>query len=116
MHELPVMERILKTVLDHAGNHQVNRIVTINLRVGELTDLLDEWMQRYFDYLSKGTLAQGAVLKIERSPVVLTCRDCAELLNIEKKEWDKAICPGCGGSNLALSAGREFYIKDIEVT
>ncbi len=110
------MERILRTVLDHVKDQEVNRIVAINLRVGELTDLLDEWMQRYFDFLSQGTLAEGAVLKIERSPLILTCRDCAELLTLVKKEWEKAVCPGCGGVNLTLSAGREFYIKDIEVT
>lgn len=114
MHELSVMASILRTVLDHARQNQVRRIVAVNLRVGELTDLLDEWMQKYFDHLSQGTPAEGALLKIERSPVVLTCRDCNQGLTIDKSDWGKAVCTGCGGSNMTVTAGKEFYIKNIE--
>ncbi len=115
MHELSVMTNILRTILDHAHKNEVSRIVAVNLRVGELTDLLDEWMQKYFDHLSKDTLAEGALLKIERSPVVLTCRECKQALNIDRSNWGKAICLECGSNDLALTAGKEFYIKNIEV-
>lgn len=115
MHELAVMSSILKTVLDTAAKNQVSRIVAINLRVGQMTHLLDEWMQKYFDHLSMGTPAEGALLKIERSALVFTCQNCATNMTVEKKEWDLLECPQCGSANLVMTAGREFYIKDIEV-
>ena len=68
MHELSVMESILNIVVKHALKNDAKKILGISLRVGEMTDLVDEWMQRYFDYLSKETIAAGAVLKIERIP------------------------------------------------
>jgi len=114
MHELAIMERVLKTVLIHGENNQAAKIVAINLRVGELSDLLDEWMQRYFDYLSKDTAAQGAVLKIERTPIVCSCTSCNHSFAVSKDQLMRS-CPRCGGDKLALTAGREFYIKDIEV-
>jgi len=49
MHELSVMEGILNVVLKHARQNGVQRVVAVSLRVGEMTDLVDEWMQRYFD-------------------------------------------------------------------
>ncbi len=115
MHELSVMSNILRTILDHAHRNQVSRIVAVNLRVSQLTDLLDEWMQKYFDHLSKGTLAEGALLKIERSPLVFTCRDCNQDFTIDKSDWGNAACTGCGGANLRLTAGREFFIENMEV-
>ena len=52
--------------------------MAIHLRIGKMSDIEDDWIQRYFDYLSKGTAAEGARLVIERTPVVLQCRSCAE--------------------------------------
>lgn len=77
MHELPVTQSILEIVLKHAHANGVTKIHTINLAIGEMSDLENEWVQRYFDYLSKNTLAQGARLNIERTPVVLKCESCS---------------------------------------
>ena len=30
----------------------------IHLQIGEITDFDDEWIQRYFDFVSKGTIAR----------------------------------------------------------
>ena len=73
MHELQVTKRILDIALGHAEGHQVRRIAVIHLRIGALSDLEDGWLQRYFDYLSRGTLADGARLAIERMPIVVRC-------------------------------------------
>lgn len=64
MHELPVVESILNIVMKHAEMNQVQKIVSISLIVGELSDLEAEWMQHYFDFLSNDTLAEGARLKL----------------------------------------------------
>ena len=80
MHELQITERILNVVLRHAAGHDISRIVRIHLRIGELSDLQDEWIQHYFDYLSRGTLAENAQLAITRAPIVVRCEACAALL------------------------------------
>jgi hydrogenase nickel incorporation protein HypA/HybF len=115
MHELSVVDGILKVVLRHAAVNKVEKVVAVNLRIGDLTDLIDEWVQRYFDFLSKDTIAAGAALKIERSPVILHCETCGNDFPVQIKETKKFICPACGGENCSLISGREFYIKNIEV-
>ena len=79
MHELPVTEGILQIVLKHAEMNSVQQVMAIHLQIGKLSDLEDEWIQRYFDYLSKGTIAQ-AELKIERMPIMVQCTACATLI------------------------------------
>ena len=96
MHELPVTESILKIILAHAEKNDVRRVVTIRLQVGKLSDLEDDWMQRYFDYVSRGTPAGESY----------TVASAGEI---------DAPCPGCGGSNARLVAGREYFIKNMEV-
>jgi hydrogenase nickel incorporation protein HypA/HybF len=115
MHELQVTERILDIVIQHASGHDVSRIVLIRLRIGELTDLEDEWIQRYFDYLSRGTLAENAKLAIQRAPIVLECESCSCSFNIRREGLGDPECPECGGSDCRLISGREYRIENIEV-
>jgi hydrogenase nickel incorporation protein HypA/HybF len=115
MHELSVTESILGIVVKHAERNHVEKVVTIHLKIGELTDLANEYIQHYFDYLSKGTIAEGAALNMERSPVVFQCNDCKTTIQTSLKDSGKVVCCQCGGANVALVSGREFYIKHIEV-
>lgn len=114
MHELPVTQSILDVVLRHAERHQVKKIHAINLAIGALSDLQDEWIQSYFDYIGKGTLAEGARLKIERVPVVFRCRACAGEFEADVREMRDITCPTCGKGDLELVSGREYYIKSME--
>jgi hydrogenase nickel incorporation protein HypA/HybF len=115
MHELPITESILKIVLTYAEKNDVRQVMAINLQVGRLSDLEDEWIQRYFDYLSKGTVAQGAKLKIERTPILLQCNACATSYDVEIKNIGDAVCPSCGKKEGKLISGREYYIRNMEV-
>jgi hydrogenase nickel incorporation protein HypA/HybF len=115
MHELPVMESILKIVLGHAGRHRVRKVVAIHLKVGELSDLMEDWMQRYFDYLSKETLAEGAVLKIQRIPVRFRCSGCHAEFGADIRQEKEIRCPECAAERPTLIAGREYFIENMEV-
>src|SRR5512136_1239500 len=115
MHELPITESILKIVLKHAETNSVRKVVAIHLQVGKLSDLEDDWIQRYFDYLSKGTLAEGAKLKIERTPVVIKCNACSTSYEVDTANMKEIVCSSCGERVGTLISGREYYIKDMEV-
>lgn len=115
MHELPITESILNIVIMYAEKNAVKKVIVINLRVGRLSDLEDEWIQRYFDYLSKGTVAEGAKLNIERTPIKLQCNSCATSYEVEITNIGDTVCPGCGKNDGKIISGREYYIKDMEV-
>jgi hydrogenase nickel incorporation protein HypA/HybF len=115
MHELPITESILKIVLKQAQANNVWKVRAIHLKVGRLSDLEDEWIQRYFDYLSKGTVAEGARIKIERTPIIMLCTACSASYEWEVSKIGDAICPACGGRSSTLLSGREYTIKEMEV-
>ena len=76
MHELPITQSILEIVLDHARRAGGGRITGINLVIGELSNVVDDCIQFYWDAISEGTPAEGALLHFERIPLRLECRDC----------------------------------------
>lgn len=114
MHELSVTESILNTVLESAATHSVSRILKIHLEVGELNGLEAEWIQYYFDVLSKDTMAAGAQIEVHRKPSEFTCHDCGEVFPLDLKSVSKVTCPTCDGKNCSLTGGSEFYIRDME--
>ena len=113
MHELPVIENILKVVLAHAAKHRVRKVVAIHLEVGELSDLEDQWMQHYFDHLSKGSRAEKAKLVIERIPARLQCAQCGEIFPFTANDESNA-CPACAASDCRLIAGQGYFVKNLE--
>ncbi len=115
MHELPITESILKIVLKHAEMNSVRKVITIHLQVGKLSDLEDDWIQRYFDYLSKGTVAEGAKLRIERTPIVVRCDACSTSYGTEIGRMGDLVCPACGEKGGTLLSGREYTVKEMEV-
>jgi hydrogenase nickel incorporation protein HypA/HybF len=115
MHELSVTQNILNIVVKHALANRAEKILIIHLRIGELTDLVGEYIQHYFDYLSKDTIAEGAKLKIERSPIVVQCTECKNRFPVSLKELGKIACSHCGSARITFVSGREFFIKNIEV-
>jgi hydrogenase nickel incorporation protein HypA/HybF len=114
MHELSVTQNILEIAIDYARRNQANQILEIHLQIGEITDFDDEWLQRYFDFVSKGTLAEGARLHITRTPAQLQCRSCSFKFLLDRKTWSSQ-CPSCGSKDTELISGRELRVEALEV-
>jgi len=115
MHELPIIDRILKIALKHAQANKITKIVTIKIRIGKLSDLEEEWIQRYFRYLSRGSLAEGAKVRIEWMPIRMRCNNCQESYEVDRKNMMDRVCPACGGKDGNLLSGKEYYVKEMEV-
>lgn len=112
MHELSVTEGLLSIINEEARKSGARRVAGINLVIGELACIIDESVQFYFDILSRGTLAEGAVLSFRKVPAEYQCRCCGHLFQKRTREYR---CPICGGPSVILDRGREFYIDSIEV-
>ena len=110
MHELAITEHILETVLPEAEKHGAGRILEIRLKIGELSGVLPDYLQRCFEVVREGTIAQDAVLSIESIPLKVRCEDCGYEGRIDRKN---ICCPQCGGTALKITAGREFYIDSL---
>lgn len=114
MHELPVTKSILAIVLRHAEAQGVKRVVTIQLMVGALSDLEPEWLQTYFDHLSKGTPAEGAKLLVGRSPLTFLCEPCSAEYHATREELESASCPRCGSREASLVSGTGYRVESME--
>lgn len=114
MHELAVTKSILGIVLRHAEANGVSKVLTIDLSIGALSDVESEWIQKYFDHLSHGTPAQGAILRIRRSPLTFLCEPCSMEFTAEREELEGACCAQCGSRDIALTSGTGYSVESME--
>lgn len=112
MHELAITEGIIEAAVPEAIKHGAKRILEIRLRIGELSGVLPECIQYYFDIASRGTIAENAKLVVEKVPVSIRCLDCGYEGPIDRR---KIRCNQCDSINFKLTGGKEYYVESLEV-
>lgn len=110
MHELAVTRSILEIALRHAG--QAKRIARLNLVVGDLSSIVDDSVQYYWDLVAAGTPAEDARLHFRRVPAEFSCMVCRQRFTPGPQDL---ACPGCGSTGVKVEHGEEFYVESIEV-
>jgi len=112
MHEASITESLLSLALEKAKEAQAKKIIRINLVVGELSGVVGECVQFYFDAISRNTIADGAALCFETKPTQIRCRKCQVVFSPADHEWS---CPKCHEMGVEIVTGRECYMESIEV-
>ena len=112
MHELAITESILEIALRHAEQAQAERVSALHVVVGQLSSIVDDSVQFYWDIISENTIAAGAVLDFQRIPIELVCLDCGNQYTPGVEDFS---CPSCRSERIKVVSGEEFYLDSIEV-
>jgi hydrogenase nickel incorporation protein HypA/HybF len=112
MHELAVTQNILDIALKHASQANARKITRLNLVIGQLSSIIDDSVQFYWDMVAANTIAEGAQLIFQRVKTVFTCLDCHYAFSPGQNSFS---CPECSSSNIKITAGEEFFLESIEV-
>lgn len=112
MHEMSVTMSLLDLVLEEAAKAGASKIVGVNIVLGEMTGIIDHYVQANFELLSQNTPAEGAALSFRNIPRQARCRHCAHLFQPTDFEWT---CPKCQSAEIEITGGSELYVESIEV-
>lgn len=112
MHELPITQSLLKIALDNAEKANASQVTALNIVMGELSSMVDDSIQFYWEIIAKDTIAEKATLHFRRIPAELQCMTC---FNKYHPKDGELICPQCQGVGAKIISGEEFFLESIDV-
>ena len=112
MHELAITQSMFDIVLKQAEQVHPKKVTKINLVIGEMTGVVSDSVQFYLDFMTKDTIAEGAVVSIKMVPAQARCRKCNRTFEMQEYDWT---CPNCQGNIIDVIAGKELFVESIEV-
>lgn len=114
MHELSIIQNIFKVVEETAANNHFKKVTKVHLKIGKMRQVVPEFLIFAFETVSKNTIAEGAQLVIEITPIILQCKACGN--SFEEKGDEPLKCPKCGHEDLKIISGKEIILDNIEGT
>ncbi len=112
MHELSVCQSMLRQVSEIARQHDARHVSRVKIRIGVLSGVEPDVLNRAFPVASTGTIAEGAQLSIKTLPVCVRCESCGTESEVEA---NKLICSACGDWHTQLVSGNELLLDSIEI-
>lgn len=112
MHEMALMQQAMDIVFDSACSADAIQVTSVRMRVGKGAGVVPDALEFAFGVLTADTIAAGATLTIDHTPVVCNCKTCRCAFT---PEGDFYVCPVCGATSTEILSGREFELESIEV-
>ncbi len=113
MHETGIVQSIIDILEQQAAMYHAKKIVRVNLEFGVLTAVMPDAIRFAFDILSKGTIAENAVLDIKMIPIKILCPECNAEHTLDAYQ---PLCPVCESPAVLIVEGRdEMRIASMEV-
>ncbi len=114
MHELSLAQSILQAALDEAQTVSAKRIKGIHAKVRQSSHHIEDTSSLEFclEAVTKGTIAEGAEMRIEFIPSTLRCKECDFTF---PAQGSMLVCPRCRGGKLEELDAEEVYLEDIHV-
>lgn len=113
MHELGITEQIVDIALKHGEKNQAEKITDLYLVIGELSSIIDDSVQFYWDMIAENTICEGATLHFKRIPAIFKCQECSTEYKLQ--EGELTLCPTCEGSRMEILQGKEFHLESINI-
>lgn len=112
MHELAVTENILSIANQAAEENHATKVTDIYLVIGQLSSIVDDSVQFYWDHISQGTISEGAKLHFERRPAALYCKSCDTQYPLGEILQP---CPRCQSADVFIESGEELLVDHIDI-
>ena len=121
MHEFSISSEIVNSVLSTAAKNKGGKVLSVQLEIGELTHLNREQVAFWVHELFKGSIAEGAKVKVKTIKAQIYCKDCGYKGGIRSDQEDSfrhlipQTCPQCNSFQIKVGKGRECILRKIQV-
>ena len=95
-----------------ANDNDASRVASITLGMGPLSGVEERLLSHAYPVASAGTIAEGAELIIQPTPICVRCSSCGTESNAEP---NRLLCGHCNDWRTELISGDELLLIRIEL-
>jgi len=111
MHEVSIIQNVIKIVTEKAIENKFTRISKVSLKIGELSGVMPDSLNFAFKSCIMESMLAGSTLEIEKVKAIAECDDCKQEFPID--HFNK-LCPSCNQFCSSIVSGYELYVNTIE--
>lgn len=111
MHELSVCQALIDRVEQLAREQQALGVARIEVAIGPLSGVEAQLLEQAYPIAAAGSLAEGAELCLEPSPVRVHCAQCNRDSDASA---NRLLCAHCGNWQTSLLSGDELLLTRVE--
>lgn len=113
MHELGLITSVVDAVKSVAVENHARYVKQINLRIGEMTEVIEDALMFSFEVLAEDEpLLKDCKLNVEFNGCKSECAVCGKTFEHDRFH---RICPACGSNLTRLIDGNNMDIASIEI-
>ena len=109
---MSLAESVLQIIEESARKQNFQRVRAVVLEIGKLAAVEAEAIRFCFDAVTRGSIAEGALLKIIETPGAGRCTACGKMVALQEQY---GLCPECGSPWIEIVAGNQMSVKNLEV-
>jgi hydrogenase nickel incorporation protein HypA/HybF len=109
---MSLTQSIIEIAEETAAEHHATKVLSIKLRIGDMSDVVLDSLEFAFEAMTPGTILEGVALEVEWVDALARCQSCGREFHPEPLDFT---CPGCGNPFTELVQGKEFAIASIEI-
>ncbi len=111
MHEMSTMIRLVNQAGEVIEKEHLKSVRQLIVDVGEMTDILPEYLYKYYPEASHGTPCEGSELTVRTVKAKAQCLDCNTIFHPSRENDYR--CPKCQGIRCKVLEGRSVTLSQI---
>ncbi len=112
MHESSIVSSLLEICEENAKKEGVEKITKVEVKIGVLSGVEPDLLQRAFDTFKEKTICDGAEFVMNIQKIVIYCNECKKEFTLEKNEF---VCPTCKSFDIETRDGKDMYLMRLEM-
>jgi len=109
MHELSIVQSMMKIIEDYAKDKEVTKVV---VKIGKMSGIEPYFLKESFDFFKENTICNNAELEIIECDIKIKCKECGVISIVNDFDFS---CPKCKSLKTEIISGEEMHIEYIEI-
>ncbi len=110
MHEYSLVQSLMERIQQEAAAHGAAAVHRVRLRIGEVSGVEADLLERAFEIVRDGTICAGARLDVVRVPAAWECSQCRTPVGA-----GQVLQCGTCGAPARLTSGDEIVLDQLEL-